>query len=79
MNAKRKNLTKIDVLGFDYEMGMNFSEYADEGIDIAFKIIPREVFDKRAVERGHVNFYDVAYIDMRTNHYRSWEYKRIIN
>ncbi len=63
--CKEKNLTKIDVLGFDYEMGMNFSEYADEGIDVAFKIIPREVFDKRAVERGHVNFYDVAYIDIK--------------
>ncbi|NCU28772.1 MAG: site-specific DNA-methyltransferase, partial [Candidatus Moranbacteria bacterium] len=50
--CKQKNLTKIDVLGFDYEMGMNFSEYSDEGIDVSFKIIPREVFDKRAVERG---------------------------
>lgn len=63
--CKEKNLTKVDVLGFDYEMGMNFSEYADEGIDVAFKIIPREVFDKRAVERGQVNFYDVAYIDIK--------------
>lgn len=63
--CKSKNLTKIDILGFDYEMGMNFSEYTDEGIDVAFKIIPREVFDKRAVERGHVNFYDVAYIDIK--------------
>jgi adenine specific DNA methylase Mod len=65
--CKQKNLTKIDVLGFDYEMGMNFSEYSDEGIDVSFKIIPREVFDKRAVERGQVNFYDVAYIDIKTN------------
>lgn len=63
--CKGKKLTKIDVLGFDYEMGMNFGEYADEGVDIAFKIIPREVFDKRAVERGQVNFYDVAYIDIK--------------
>ncbi len=63
--CKQKNLTKIDVLGFDYEMGMNFSEYADEGIDVSFKIIPREVFDKRAVERGQINFYDVAYIDIK--------------
>jgi len=63
--CKQKNLTKIDVLGFDYEMGLNFSEYSDEGIDVSFKIIPREVFDKRAVERGHVNFYDVAYIDIK--------------
>jgi DNA modification methylase len=63
--CKDKNLTKIDILGFDYEMGLNFGEYADEGIDVAFKIIPREVFDKRAIERGHVNFYDVAYIDIK--------------
>jgi len=63
--CKSKNLTKIDILGFDYEMGMDFGEYTDDGIDVAFKIIPREVFDKRAVERGHVNFYDVAYIDVK--------------
>ena len=63
--CKEKGLTKVDVLGFDYEMGLSFDEYKEGGIDIAFKIIPREVFDKRAVERGHVNFYDVAYIDVR--------------
>lgn len=62
---KEKNLTKVDVLGFDYEMGLIFDDFVTEGIDIAFKIIPREVFDKRAVERGHVNFYDVAYIDVK--------------
>ncbi|MBP7741102.1 MAG: site-specific DNA-methyltransferase [Candidatus Pacebacteria bacterium] len=60
---KDKNLTKVDILGFDYEMGLIFDDFITEGIDIAFKIIPREVFDKRAVERGQVNFYDVAYID----------------
>ena len=62
---KDKNLTKVDVLGFDYEMGLIFDDFVAEGIDIAFKIIPREVFDKRAVERGHVNFYDVAYINAK--------------
>lgn len=60
-----KKITKVDVLGFDYEMGVNFGEYANEGIDVSFKIIPREVFDKRAVERGQVNFYDVAYIEFK--------------
>lgn len=63
--CKEKNITKVDVLGFDYEMGMNFQEYADQGIDVAFMIIPREVFDKKAVERGHVKFYDVAFIDIK--------------
>ena len=63
--CREKGIVKVDVLGFDYEMGLDFGEYASEGIDIAFKIIPREVFDKRAVERGQVTFYDVAYIDAR--------------
>ena len=61
--CKDNSLTKVDVLGFDYEMGMNFQEYKDQGIDIAFRIIPREVFDKKAVDKGQVKFYDVAYID----------------
>jgi DNA modification methylase len=63
--CKGKGITKIDVLGFDYEMGLDFQEYKNEGVDIVFKIIPREVFDKRAVERGQVKFYDVAYIDIK--------------
>lgn len=63
--CKNKNITKIDVLGFDYEMGMDFSEYKNQGIDIAFKIIPREVFDKKAVEKGQVKFYDIAFIEAK--------------
>ncbi len=62
---QEKNITKVDVLGFDYEMGLIFDEFITQGMDIAFKVIPREVFDKRAVERGQVNFYDVAYIDIK--------------
>jgi DNA modification methylase len=63
--CKEKNITKIDVLGFDYEMGLDFQEYKDDGIDIVFKIIPREVFDKKAVEKGQVKFYDVAFIEAK--------------
>jgi hypothetical protein len=35
------------------------------GIDVQFKVIPREVFDKKAVEKGQVKFYDVAYIEVK--------------
>lgn len=62
--CKDKGITKVDVLGFDYEMGLDFEEFTSQGIDVAFKIIPREVFDKKAVERGHVKFYDVAFIEV---------------
>jgi len=63
--CKEKVITKVDVLGFDYEMGLDFSQYKDQGVDVAFKIIPREVFDKKAVEKGQVKFYDVAFIEVK--------------
>jgi DNA modification methylase len=61
--CKEKSITKVDILGFDYEMGLDFSQYED--IDVSFKIIPREVFDKKAVEKGQVKFYDVAFIEAK--------------
>ncbi len=63
--CKEKKITKVDVLGFDYEMGLDFESAKKLGIDIQFKIIPREVFDKKAVEKGQVKFYDVAYIEVK--------------
>lgn len=67
--AKEKGLTKIDILGFEFGMGIDksvlMSEDTCRGIDINLKIIPGEVFDKRAIERGHVKFYDLAYVDFK--------------
>lgn len=63
--CREKNITKADVLGFDCEMGINFEEAKQYGIDVSFKVIPREVFDKKAAEKGQVKFYDVAYIEVR--------------
>ena len=63
--AKEKGVTKFDILGFDYEMGLDFAELRRQGVDVQFKVIPREVFDRRAVEKGHVRFYDVAYIEVK--------------
>ena len=58
-------ITKVDILGFEFEMGL-FPNVLDEarakGIDIAPKYIPAEVFDKRAVEKNQVVFHDVAAI-----------------
>ena len=62
--CKEKKITKADVLGFDYEMGLDFESAKKLGIDVQFKVIPREVFDKKAVEKGQVKFYDVAYIEV---------------
>ena len=63
--CKKGGFSKVDILGFDYEMGIDFSEGKKHGIDLQFKVIPREVFDKKAVEKGQVKFYDVAYLEAK--------------
>ncbi len=63
--CKEKGVTKADILGFDYEMGINFEQAKKQGLNVQFRVIPREVFDKKAVEKGQVRFYDVAYIEAK--------------
>lgn len=66
--CKRKKIRRIDMLGFEFEMGLfpNILEEAkSEGIDILPKYIPVEVFDKRAVEKNQVVFHDVAAIEVK--------------
>lgn len=63
-----KQITKVDILAFEYEMGL-FPKVQEEaksrGIDLALKQIPREVFDKRAIEKNQVQFHDVSYIEVK--------------
>lgn len=66
--CQEKQITKVDLLAFDFEMGMGDSardEAREKGIDIALKHIPRDVFDKRAIEKNQVTFYDVSYIEVK--------------
>ncbi len=68
LECRRKRVTKVDILGFEFEMGL-FPNVLDEargkGIDIAPKYIPAEVFDRRAVEKNQVVFHDVSFIEVR--------------
>ncbi|SHG24837.1 adenine-specific DNA-methyltransferase [Fodinibius roseus] len=62
-------ITQVDILGFEFEMGLApfvEEQMKDKGVDIRLKNIPREVFDPRAVEKGQVKFFDVAYLDADT-------------
>jgi len=67
VECRKKNITKVDILGFEFEMGL-FPNVLDEargkGIDIAPKYIPAEVFDKRAVDKNQVVFHDVSFIEV---------------
>ena len=68
LECRQKHITKVDVLGFEFEMGL-FPNVLDDarskGIDISPKHIPAEVFDKRAVEKGQVIVHDVAAIEIK--------------
>ncbi|NLW81212.1 MAG: site-specific DNA-methyltransferase [Desulfovibrionales bacterium] len=68
LECRKKHITRVDVLGFEFEMGL-FPNVLDEarakGIDIAPKYIPAEVFDKRAVEKNQVVFHDVSFIEVK--------------
>tara|TARA_Y100000034_G_scaffold129007_1_gene184641 strand:- start:460 stop:2622 length:2163 start_codon:yes stop_codon:yes gene_type:complete len=69
--AIKNKITKIDILAFEFEMGLfpHIQEEAKQkGVNLALKQIPREVFDKRAVEKNQVVFTDVSYIEV-TPHY----------
>jgi DNA modification methylase len=68
LECRKNNITRVDILAFEFEMGL-FPNILDEarnkGIDIAPKYIPREVFDRRAVEKNQVVFHDVSYIEVK--------------
>ncbi len=68
LECRQKHITRIDILGFEFEMGLfpNIQEEAKKkGIDLAMKYIPRDVFDKRAVEKDQVVFHDVSFIEVK--------------
>lgn len=68
LECRQKRISRADILGFEFEMGL-FPNILDEakakGIDLAMKHIPRDVFDKRAVEKNQVVFHDVSYIEVK--------------
>ncbi len=68
LECRKKRISRVDVLAFEFEMGLfpNIQEEARaKGIDLAMKYIPRDVFDKRAVEKNQVVFHDVSFIEVR--------------
>ena len=64
--CRKMKMSSVDVLGFEFEMGLSPAEQDEarkHGVEVALKYIPAEVFDKRAIEKGQVKFYDVAYLE----------------
>jgi adenine-specific DNA-methyltransferase len=64
--CRKRGASRADVLAFGFEMGLFpavLEEAKKKGIDLAPKTIPPEVFEKRAVEKGRVRFFDVSFIE----------------
>jgi adenine-specific DNA-methyltransferase len=66
--ARRMGIARIDVLGFEFEMGLAprmVDEARAKGVAVALRYIPKDVFDRRAVDKGQVSFHDLAYVEAK--------------
>jgi len=62
----------IDVLGWDFAFELNEvarQQALDAGVDLKFYTIPREVLEKKAVEQGDIQFFELAalFVDTRVS------------
>ncbi|MBI3195289.1 MAG: site-specific DNA-methyltransferase, partial [Ignavibacteriae bacterium] len=71
--CKTNLITQVDVLGFEFEMSLTGDksyikeELKEKGIDIRLRYIPQDIFDKRAVDKKQVKFFDVAYLQAKAS------------
>lgn len=75
-NAKAAGLTRVDVLGFEFEMGIKpamADEARGEGVNLTLRYIPNDVFDRRAMAKGDVRFFDVGYLEVRAQQTKNGE------
>lgn len=67
-SAKKQGITRLDILGFEFEMGIKpamADEAQDEGLTLTLRYIPNDVFDRRAIAKGQVKFFDVGYVEVK--------------
>jgi len=67
-SALKQNATRIDILGFEFEMGIKpamADEAKEQGLVLTLRYIPNDVFDRRAIAKGDVRFFDVGYVEFK--------------
>ena len=66
--CKKAGFSDLDILGWEWEMGLNDSVIKEAkdlfDINLSLRIIPREVMDKRAVDAGDIEFYELAHLQV---------------
>lgn len=59
----------IDILGWEFALDLNqtaIQEAQTAGVDLKFKLIPREVLEQKAVEQGDIQFFELAALSVET-------------
>ena len=62
----QQKILAVDILGFEFEMGLfpNIRDVAaKQGVDLNCLYIPNDIFDKQAVKKHQIIFYNTAFID----------------
>lgn len=57
----------VDILGWDFALDLNETAKqaaAESRVDVSFKKIPREVLEKKAVEQGDVQFFELGALSL---------------
>jgi adenine-specific DNA-methyltransferase len=77
-------INAVDVLGWDFAFELNEvgkQMLADANIRPAFKRIPREVLEKKAVEQGDIRFFELAAleVDVKVHHKDTEDTKKSLN
>ncbi len=65
--TKKAGQDSLDILGWEWEMGLHdVIEKAAKasGVHLRLFSIPRDVMDDRAVEKGEITFYELAYLEV---------------
>ena len=68
--ALESGITKVDVLGFEFEMGISprlSDEAKTKGLTVTLRYIPTDVFDTKLVRGGAIQFFEVGYLEVQPN------------
>lgn len=79
LRMKQKQLT---ILGWEWEMGLHDvveAETKKAGVKLKLLNIPREAMDKRAVDAGDIQFFELAYLETEIEQNKDWGYKVKLN
>ena len=69
--VKKSGQDSLDILGWEWEMGLHDvveKEAKTEGVHLRLFNIPRDVMDPRAVEKGDITFYELAYLEVEDSY-----------